>query len=100
MRISARVVFVVVLAILAASTLQAAPGTAKVYVCPMAEHPQEFAKPGTCPLCGMELVDKGARLRVAVLLFEHVEDIDFTAPMEVLGGAGAQIFTVAAGTEP
>src|SRR5438034_3841355 len=48
----------------------------------------------------MTLVEKDARLGVAVLVFQYVEDIDFTAPIEVLGGAGAQIFTVAATTDP
>lgn len=72
----------------------------KVYVCPMSDHPQEYDKPGTCPLCGMELVEKEGRFRVAVLLFNYVEDIDFTAPVEVFGQSGAQVFTVAATTDP
>jgi putative intracellular protease/amidase len=38
--------------------------------------------------------------RVAVLIFDHAEDIDFTAPIEVLGNAGAHIFTVAATKDP
>jgi len=38
--------------------------------------------------------------RVAVLIFDHAEDIDFTAPIEVFGHAGAQIFTVAATKQP
>ena len=70
-----------------------------VYVCPMDEHPQEFDKPGTCPLCGMELVEKHARLRVAVLLFEGAEIIDYAGPFEVLGSVGAKVFTVARTTE-
>ena len=70
----------------------------KVWVCPMAEHAQEFDKPGTCPICGMTLVEKNRRFRVAVLLFDYAEDIDFTAPIEVFGQAGAQVFTVAATT--
>jgi putative intracellular protease/amidase len=90
------------LLLLASTTLLGAdPAPAsKVYVCPMAEHPQEFDKPGHCPLCGMELVEKGKRFRVAVLVFDHAEDIDFTAPIEVFGQAGAQVFTVAATVEP
>jgi putative intracellular protease/amidase len=46
------------------------------------------------------LVEKGRLFRVAVLVFAHAEDIDFTAPIEVLGQAGAQVFTVAATTDP
>jgi putative intracellular protease/amidase len=72
----------------------------KVWVCPMAEHAQEFDKPGSCPICGMQLVEKDARFRVAVLIFQYAEDIDFTAPIEVLGHTGAQIFTVAATPDP
>src|SRR5438067_299865 len=70
--------------------------TKKAYVCPMSDHPQEYDKPGNCPLCGMELVEKASRFRAGVLIFNHVEDIDFTAPIEVLGGAGAEVFTVVA----
>jgi putative intracellular protease/amidase len=90
------------LVVLLAATMAAGPQTsaAKVYVCPMAEHPQEFDKPGKCPVCGMELVEKNGRFRVAVLLFHYAEDIDFTAPIEVLGQSGAQVFTVAATTDP
>src|SRR5581483_8453877 len=72
----------------------------KVWVCPMAEHTQEFDKPGQCPICGMQLVEKDARFRVAVLVFKYAEDIDFTAPIEVLGHTGADIFTVGATKDP
>lgn len=92
----------IALLLLTATTLSAA-GTApagKVYVCPMPEHAQEFDKPGHCPLCGMDLIEKGKQLRVAVLVFDHAEDIDFTAPIEVFGQAGARVFTVAATAEP
>ena len=95
-----RTVSCLLLAILFLSAAVAVAAPPKVWVCPMADHPQEFDKPGNCPLCGMTLVEKGARLRVAVLVFPYAEDIDFTAPIEVLGGAGAQIFTVAATTDP
>lgn len=66
----------------------------------MADHTQEFDKPGTCPICGMTLVEKDKRFRVAVLVYNDAEDIDFTAPIEVLGHTGAQIFTVGPTTEP
>jgi putative intracellular protease/amidase len=72
----------------------------KVWVCPMAEHTQEFDKPGQCPICGMQLVEKDSRFRVAVLVFKYAEDIDFTAPIEVLGHTGAEIFTVGATKDP
>ncbi|HEY6912127.1 MAG TPA: DJ-1/PfpI family protein [Myxococcales bacterium] len=66
-----------------------------VYVCPMDEHPQEFDHPGSCPICGMELVEKEKRLRVAVLVFPGAELIDYAGPWEVFGQTGAKIFTVA-----
>jgi putative intracellular protease/amidase len=103
MRLALRLLIVL---LLAASTvpLPAAPApaqvpAAKTYVCPMAEHPKEYDHPGQCPLCGMDLVEQSQRLRVAVLVFDHAEDIDFTAPIEVFGQSGAKIFTVAATTD-
>ncbi|HEX7190975.1 MAG TPA: DJ-1/PfpI family protein [Thermoanaerobaculia bacterium] len=86
--------------ILLALALVALAVNATIYVCPMADHPKEYDKPGTCPLCGMTLVEKDSRLRVAVVLFNYAEDIDFTAPIEVFGQSDAQVFTVAATTEP
>lgn len=86
-----------------AASASASPGVSKqahVYVCPMDEHPQEFDHPGTCPICGMELVEREKRLRVAVLVFDGAEIIDFAAPYEVLGQAGAKVFTVARTAEP
>ncbi len=68
------------------------------YVCPM-EHGGEAHKPGFCRECGMELVNKMDQLRVAVLIFNEVEDIDFAGPMEVFGQSGASFFTVAADTQ-
>jgi putative intracellular protease/amidase len=66
-----------------------------VYICPMAEeHPQEFSKPGKCPLCEMELINKTTQLKVAVLVFNEAEEIDYVGPIEVFGAAGAKVFTV------
>ena len=83
-------------------------GTAKTtYVCQMANHhhmasggpPKEYDKPGICPADGTELIAKNSRLRVAVLVFEGVQDIDYAGPMEVFGQTGATLFTVGATTE-
>lgn len=38
--------------------------------------------------------------KVAVLLFDGVEIIDYTGPYEILGGAGYEVFTVAAKQRP
>src|SRR2546430_8638285 len=71
-----------------------------VYVCPMEEHPQEFDHPGKCPLCGMELVEKAARLNVAVPLFDGADVIDHAGPYEVLRQVGARAVTGAPHAEP
>ena len=83
--------------VLFVSTIAAAADAAPhaVYVCPMAEHPREFSKPGFCPIDGMELTDKNLRLHVAVLVHEGVEEIDYAGPLEVFGWSGAVTFTVA-----
>ena len=91
----ARILFFLILIAFAVQAFGAA-----VYVCPMPDHKAEYDKPGTCPICGMTLVEKNSRFRVAVLVFNYAEDIDFTAPIEVLGHTGAQIFTVATSTDP
>jgi len=66
-----------------------------------------YDHPGTCPHCGMPLVEEGsteakrqASKPVAILLFEGVEIIDFTGPWEVFGAAGFDVFTVAATRDP
>src|SRR5581483_9063967 len=92
--------FLVTVLILLFATAVVAADAKKVWVCPMAEHTQQFDKPGQCPICGMQLVEKGSRFRVAVLVFKYAEDIDFTAPIEVLGHTGAEIFTVGATKDP
>ena len=80
--------------------------TATTYVCPPCGQPCDkltFDKPGTCPQCGMTLIDKAesdAVLSVAILLFDRAEIIDFGGPWEVLGGAGYKVFTVAEKTDP
>jgi putative intracellular protease/amidase len=71
--------------------------TTMEYVCPMPEHPRVFQKAGTCPECGMRLVERKAvkkRRNVAILVFEGVQIIDFSAPYEVFGQAHFNVFTV------
>src|SRR5215468_8402887 len=80
--------------------------TGKVYVCPPCGQPCDkltFDKRGACPQCGMALVDKEQADNsptVSILLFDHVEIIDFAGPWEVFGGAGYKVFTVAEKTDP
>lgn len=79
---------------------------AKLYVCPPCGADCDkltFDKPGKCPGCGMTLIDKSEADKtptVAILLFDHVEIIDYAGPWEVFGGAGYKVFTVAEKTEP
>jgi len=77
------------------------------YVCPPCgcgndEH--VFDKPGVCPVCNMRLVERGQAaqrpaeteppVRVAILVFNGVQIIDYAAPYEVMGQAGYEVFTV------
>ena len=79
------------------------------YVCPpcgCGSDEKVYDKPGFCPVCGMALIIKGsvaataatpaeAARKVAILIFDGVQIIDYTGPYEVFGGAGLQVFTVA-----
>ena len=79
-----------------------APAPAKRYVCPgdgtRSDHP------GPCPACGMDLVEEPAdmpgKTKVAILVFDGVEIIDFAGPYEVFGAAGFDVYTVAATKAP
>lgn len=74
------------------------PPSKPVYVCPGApEGAPEYDKPGFCGM--LERIEKSKRLRVAVLLFEGAQIIDYAGPMEIFGQAGAQVFTVGPSTE-
>ncbi|MFI5120410.1 MAG: DJ-1/PfpI family protein [Thermoanaerobaculia bacterium] len=70
-----------------------------------------YDHPGTCPKCGMPLVDQEAANRekeaaaraqkkVAILIFNGVEIIDYTGPWEIFGAAGFDVYTVAGTKEP
>jgi len=84
------------------------------YVCDPCGSPCDeivYDHPGTCPKCGMPLVDQEAANRaresaartqkkVAILIFDGVEIIDYTGPWEVFGAAGFDVYTVAATKDP
>ncbi len=85
--------------------------SARHYVCPPCGLPCDDAvydAPGTCPKCGMALVDqeeaarasKRARTKVAILIFNGVEIIDYTGPYEIFGAADFDVYTVGETREP
>jgi putative intracellular protease/amidase len=71
-----------------------APAGGTGYVCPMPEHAQVFDHPGKCPQCGMDLVPRASVHAVAILVFDGVQIVDYTAPYEIFGQAGLTVFTV------
>jgi putative intracellular protease/amidase len=95
---------------LAPSGGTAASAPAKHYVCPPCGAPCDtlvFDKPGVCPHCGMALVDQASvhvdarpHTRVAILVFNGVEIIDYTGPYEMFGDAGYDVYTVGQTTQP
>jgi putative intracellular protease/amidase len=79
---------------------------AKAYICPpcgKACDKLSFDKPGACPECGMNLVEKteanSKPVTVSILLFDGVEIIDYSGPWEVFGQAGFEVHTVAEKSE-
>src|SRR5262249_50901209 len=92
----------------------AVPGeTTKAWVCAPCDLPcddEVFDHPGTCPKCGMALIDREAakaaaakaphRRKVAMLVFDGVEIIDYTGPWEVFGAADFEVFAVGETKEP
>jgi putative intracellular protease/amidase len=85
--------------------------TVEQYVCPpcgCGSDDKVYDKPGFCPVCGMALITKGsataasapaisreAAKKVAILIFDGVQIIDYTGPYDVFGAAGLEVFTVA-----
>lgn len=77
----------------------------KLYVCPAcgcAADDRTFDKPGKCPSCGMDLIERSDQKNttVAILLFDGAEVIDYAGPWEVFGQAGFKVFTVADNSKP
>jgi copper(I)-binding protein/putative intracellular protease/amidase len=79
--------------------------------CPCGNDGKVYDKEGFCPVCGMKLVLKSTLTvsaaprsqraparKVAILIFDNVQIIDYTGPYEVFGAAGMDVFTVATST--
>ena len=89
-----------------------AHAAAKQYVCTACGLPCDvkvFDKPGTCPDCGMALVEQGSaaatppadtRRKVAILVFNGVEIIDSMGPYELFGAANYNVYTVGKTKDP
>jgi putative intracellular protease/amidase len=94
----------------------AAPEGTK-YVCPPCGascDDKVFTAPGVCPTCGMTLVEAGSaaakaaaqaaadpdRKKIAILVFNGVEVLDFAGPYEMFGAANGDVYTVAATKDP
>lgn len=96
--------------LLALAASQAVSAQEAGYVCAdcgCASDGKNFPAPGTCPSCGMALIPaqslqapKPARPKVAILVFDGVQIIDFCGPYEVFGQAGYEVFTVGARKSP
>jgi putative intracellular protease/amidase len=101
---------VLALAALAGCSAPDAAAAGKRFVCPPCGSPCDtasFAAPGQCPRCGMTLVEAGSsateqppRKRVAILVFDGVEVLDFSGPYEMFGAANCDVYTVAATRDP
>jgi putative intracellular protease/amidase len=96
---------------LAPGTQSPAVAAGARYVCPPCGAPCDtlvFTAPGVCPTCGMTLVDAASaaakppddQKKIAILVFDSVEILDFTGPYEMFGAAGCDVYTVAATKNP
>ena len=118
LRLAASILFALVLTAIVvrnvSAVAQAVAQAGRHYVCTPCGLPCDgtvYDPPGSCPKCGMPLVDQetarkaikaaaeSAR-KVAILIFDGVEIIDYTGPWEVFGGAGFDVYTVAVTKEP
>ncbi len=96
------------------SAAEAQEGSKSGWVCPPCGHDHDdrvYDDPGNCPICQMKLItteetDRRAqqarreRKRVAILVFDGVQIIDFTGPYEVFGQARFDVFTVSRDGRP
>src|SRR5215471_4069350 len=91
---------------LASSTAYTQSPTDAKFICPPCGLPCDkltFDQPGNCPQCGMTLIPlngAGGPPKVAVLIYNGTEIIDFAGPWKAFGTAGFLVHMVASGTEP
>ncbi len=79
------------------------------YVCPPCGsdcHARTWNAPGNCDVCSMPLVPRALVRKVAIVLWDGVELLDFSGPGEVFaaargpGGESFEVYTVASTSEP
>ena len=99
------------LAVVSSPRTASADDEKQVYVCPPCGCKADditFDKPGECPECKMGLVERKPKReprKVAMLLFEGFEILDFAGPAEVFSSASGsngrefEVFTVSSSTE-
>ena len=89
---------VLVLVLCVSLALLSADQEKATYVCPMHCRNAVYDAPGNCSVCGMELIQvkDDHSIKVAILIFDGVQIIDFAAPWEVFGQAHFHVYTVAA----
>jgi len=87
----------------------AAVGADDPWVCPpcgVGCDDAEYAESGSCPVCAMALMPASQLRRVAVVLWDGIELLDFGGPAEVFqcarseGGEAFLVYTVASSREP
>ena len=110
LRFTAPLLLAMLLLFAGAAAVDRVHAEAKHYVCVPCGLPCDktvFDKPGVCPQCGMALVDEQtaktaerAHKKVAILIFDGVEIIDYAGPYEVFGAADFDVYTVAATKAP
>lgn len=91
-----------------AITANRVSATTSNFVCPpcgCSYDDSVYHQTGTCPGCGMGLVNKSKRINVALFVFDGMEILDFAGPAEVFASATSpegwfHIYTVAVSSEP
>jgi putative intracellular protease/amidase/peroxiredoxin len=95
------------------ATVAAAKATAEAkggdWVCPPCGakcHDESYSESGACPVCGMELVRANSLRKVAIVLWDGVELLDFAGPGEVFSatrgpdGSAFEVYTVTSDGKP
>jgi putative intracellular protease/amidase/DNA-directed RNA polymerase subunit RPC12/RpoP len=113
------IVFLLPILVVTQNASNGASETKPVYVCPPCGDEGDkltFDKPGSCPVCGMKLVEQSSlrsqashhehdmerqnAMKVGIFVFDGVQIIDYAAPWEVFGQAGFQVYSIGQSSNP